>query len=79
MIHEMRISGHISEVVMLYSWVNALAEHAWRHTRRRKATLEEVCGGFDAATHTAQRATGLYCGEQDLFCFLIDPAGWPGK
>lgn len=21
-------------------------------------------------------ATGLYCGEQDLFCFLIDPAGW---
>jgi hypothetical protein len=22
------------------------------------------------------RGTGLYCGEQDLFCFLIDPAGW---
>jgi len=21
-------------------------------------------------------STGLYCGEQDLFCFLIDPAGW---
>jgi hypothetical protein len=21
-------------------------------------------------------ATGLYCGEQDLFCFLIDPTGW---
>jgi hypothetical protein len=21
-------------------------------------------------------ATGLYCGEQDMFCFLIDPAGW---
>jgi hypothetical protein len=21
-------------------------------------------------------ATGLYCGEQDLFAFLIDPAGW---
>lgn len=21
-------------------------------------------------------ATGLYCGEQDLFCFLIDPQGW---
>ena len=20
--------------------------------------------------------TGLYCGEQDMFCFLIDPAGW---
>ncbi len=22
------------------------------------------------------RASGLYCGEQDMFCFLIDPAGW---
>jgi hypothetical protein len=21
-------------------------------------------------------ATGLYCGEQDLFAFLIDPLGW---
>lgn len=21
-------------------------------------------------------ATGLYCGEQDMFCFLIDPTGW---
>ena len=20
--------------------------------------------------------TGLYCGEQDMFCFLIDPTGW---
>ena len=19
---------------------------------------------------------GLYCGEQDMFCFLVDPAGW---
>lgn len=21
-------------------------------------------------------SSGLYCGEQDMFCFLIDPAGW---
>lgn len=21
-------------------------------------------------------ATGLYCGEEDMFCFLIDPTGW---
>jgi hypothetical protein len=21
-------------------------------------------------------ATGLYCGEQDMFCFFIDPTGW---
>jgi hypothetical protein len=25
---------------------------------------------------TAAGGTGLYCGEQDLFCFLIDPTGW---
>jgi predicted GNAT family acetyltransferase len=24
----------------------------------------------------APPATGLYCGEQDMFCFLIDPTGW---
>jgi L-amino acid N-acyltransferase YncA len=24
----------------------------------------------------ATPATGLYCGEQDMFCFLIDPTGW---
>ena len=24
----------------------------------------------------ATDATGLYAGEQDMFCFLIDPAGW---
>ena len=24
----------------------------------------------------APAATGLYCGEQDMFCFLIDPTGW---
>lgn len=23
-----------------------------------------------------QGGTGLYCGEQDMFCFLIDPTGW---
>lgn len=24
----------------------------------------------------AEGGTGLYCGEQDMFCFLIDPTGW---
>jgi len=22
------------------------------------------------------QGTGLYCGEQDMFCFMIDPTGW---
>ena len=24
----------------------------------------------------SEGGTGLYCGEQDMFCFLIDPTGW---
>jgi hypothetical protein len=30
----------------------------------------------DAGQEEAPAATGLYCGEQDMFCFLIDPTGW---
>jgi hypothetical protein len=31
----------------------------------------QQAGGADE-----QGGTGLYCGEQDMFCFLIDPLGW---
>ena len=27
-------------------------------------------------TSRPKGGTGLYCGEQDMFCFLIDPTGW---
>lgn len=30
----------------------------------------------DSGEDGAKEATGLYCGEQDMFCFLIDPTGW---
>jgi hypothetical protein len=30
----------------------------------------------DSDEEGSPKATGLYCGEQDMFCFLIDPTGW---
>lgn len=48
-------------------------------------TIREFAVGFqppqNANTGTPEEdgtppATGLYCGEQDMFCFLIDPTGW---
>lgn len=54
--------------------------HGVTYSRLWNADLLEVVA--DAATEFQPPpagmggATGLYCGEQDLFCFLIDPAGW---
>jgi hypothetical protein len=31
---------------------------------------------FEPAPIDSTGGTGLYCGEQDMFCFLIDPHGW---
>ena len=38
--------------------------------------VAEAAPDFTAPQKAAGGGTGLYCGEQDLFCFLIDPAGW---
>ena len=40
------------------------------------AMLREHAGEFQPPPKGANDGTGLYCGEQDMFCFLIDPAGW---
>lgn len=40
------------------------------------ATLGEFATDFQPPPEAAGGGSGLYCGEQDLFCFLIDPAGW---
>ena len=37
--------------------------------RNTQPTFSRLRAGFNGAT-------GLYCGEQDLFAFLIDPEGW---
>jgi hypothetical protein len=38
--------------------------------------LREFAVDFQPPQQAASGGTGLYCGEQDLFAFLIDPTGW---
>ena len=39
-------------------------------------TLQEFAVDFAPPQKGYNGATGLYAGEQDMFCFLIDPTGW---
>lgn len=54
--------------------------HAASYTRLYNADLldvvREIAGDFQPPPAGFNGATGLYGGEQDMFCFLIDPAGW---
>ena len=40
------------------------------------AAVREVADDYGPPQTAFNEATGLYCGEQDLFAFLIDPTGW---
>lgn len=40
------------------------------------AMLREFATDFTPPQQGAGGATGLYAGEQDMFCFMIDPGGW---
>jgi len=42
---------------------------------RGRASVEDEDIPFDPDPEPT-RGTGLYCGEQDMFCFMIDPTGW---
>ena len=54
--------------------------HGVSYTRLWNADLLSVVSEFATDFQPPQKgcggATGLYCGEQDLFAFLIDPTGW---
>ena len=54
--------------------------HAASYTHLYDAELlsvvKEVAGDFQPAQEASSGGTGLYCGEQDMFTFLIDPTGW---
>ena len=57
--------------------------HGTTYTRLYNADLVAMLGDFAVDFRPPQKAgavntdgTGLYCGEQDLFAFLIDPTGW---
>jgi hypothetical protein len=57
--------------------------HGTTYTRLYNADLVAMLSEFAVDFQPPQKAgtvntngTGLYCGEQDLFVFLIDPTGW---
>ena len=55
--------------------------HGVAYTRLWNADLLDVVKEFTSDFTPPQKAmddasTGLYCGEQDLFAFMIDPTGW---
>lgn len=54
--------------------------HGVAYTRLWNAELvnvvQEFATDFQPAPAGCDGQTGLYCGEQDLFAFLIDPTGW---
>lgn len=54
--------------------------HGVAYTRLWNAELVEmirdVATDFTPPQTAINGGTGLYCGEQDMFCFLIDPTGW---
>ena len=54
--------------------------HGTGYTRLYNADVVEMVRGTAVGFGPPQKAfngaTGLYAGEQDMFCFLIDPLGW---
>lgn len=54
--------------------------HGASYTRLWNTELLEVIQEFATDFQPPQKAasggTGLYAGEQDIFCFMIDPTGW---
>ncbi len=54
--------------------------HGASYTRLYNAELldlvDQYADGFEPPPEGLGGATGLYCGEQDMFLFLIDPTGW---
>ena len=58
----------------------ARSVHGASYTRLHNAELLDAvldCApGFEPPPKGFNGGTGLYCGEQDMFCFLIDPAAW---
>ncbi len=59
---------------------HARSIHGASYTRLYNADLLDLvldCAeGFEPPPKGFNGGTGLYCGEQDMFSFLIDPTGW---
>ena len=56
--------------------------HGVAYTRLWNCDLLDLVNDYASDFQPPQQAavgeggSGLYCGEQDMFCFLIDPTGW---
>ena len=66
---------------VLTTGTNIRSIHGVAYTRLWNADLLDVVKEFASDFTPPQTAvdatsTGLYCGEQDLFAFMIDPTGW---
>lgn len=46
------------------------------HNVELVSVLQEYATDFGPPQTAFNGGTGLYCGEEDMFCFLIDPTGW---
>ena len=67
--------------LQLYTQAERLRSvHAASYTRLANShvlsVVQEYATDFEPPQKGFNGATGLYAGEQDLFAFLIDPAGW---
>ena len=72
---------HGNKPMQLYRQENVIRSiHGTNYTRLHDADLvamlQEFAVDFQPPQKGMNGATGLYAGEQDLFCFLIDPNGW---
>ena len=72
---------HGSKPLQVYTvGEQARSLHGTSYTRLYNAELlemiHECADGFEPPPVGLGGATGLYCGEQDMFLFLIDPTGW---
>ena len=75
------IPRNTTKPMQLYTEGDTLRSiHGTAYTRVHDADLVSILQDYAVDFQPPQQgmngATGLYCGEQDMFCFLIDPAGW---
>ena len=65
---------------LLTSGQSVRSMHGVSYTRLWNSELldvvQEYASDFRPPQTAASGGTGLYCGEQDMFAFLIDPTGW---
>ena len=52
------------------------ASYTRLHSADLLATVREFAVDFEPPQKAMTGSTGLFAGEQDAFCFLIDPTGW---